>query len=285
MDKSASPFVSAKWLSENLGDKNIKILDGTYFLPVMKRDASAEYLDSHVPGAIFCDIEAISDPDKSRPHMLAGDGLFGQVVGEMGISNQDQVIVYDQTGLFSAPRLWWTFRVYGHKNVKILEGCLKTWKRNGYPVETGASRQLPKAAFIAKLDSTQVRNADDMLTVIKEGSSQIVDARSRGRFAGSEPEPWSGRVPGHMSGAFNLPHVDLIDGETQQLKPAGTMKALFEAEGLDLSRPIITSCGSGITASTLALALHVIGAEEVALYDASWSEWGLPENNLPIVTD
>ena len=281
----SSPFVSPAWLSQNLKRDDLVILDGTFFLPVMKRDAAAEFLESHIPGAQFCDLEKISDPDKTRPHMLASNELFAKAVASMGISNDHQVIVYDQSGLFSAPRLWWTFRVYGHKNVQILQGGLKAWKTANLPIEVGASAAAQPQDFTANLDESQVRNADDMLALIDNKKEQIVDARSRGRFAGTDPEPWPGRVPGHMNGAFNLPHVDVLNNETQELKSVGEIRAAFEAEGVDLSKPIVTSCGSGVTASTLALALYVAGINDVAIYDASWSEWGLPENGFPIISD
>ncbi len=281
---STSPFVTASWLSENLGKENLVVLDGTYFLPVVKRDAAAEFQEGHIPGAQFCDLEAISDPDKSRPHMLADNQRFSAAVGSMGISNDDLVIIYDQSGLFSAPRLWWTFRVYGHENVKILEGGLKAWKSAGLNLETGDGVKPAPKRFNANLDKAQVRDAQDMLSLVGTKKEQIVDARSRGRFAGTEAEPWPGRVPGHMAGAFNLPHVELINGETQTLKSVAEIKAAFEAEGVDLAKPIVTSCGSGVTASTLALALHVAGINGVAIYDASWSEWGLPANGFPIVS-
>jgi thiosulfate/3-mercaptopyruvate sulfurtransferase len=279
-----SPFVTASWLSENLGKDSLVVLDGTYFLPVMKRDAAAEFVEGHIPGAQFCDLEAISDPDKSRPHMLADNERFSTAVGSMGISNDDLVVIYDQSGLFSAPRLWWTFRVYGHENVKILEGGLKAWKSAGLKIESGMSATHTPKTFSANLDEAQVRDAQDMLSLIETKKEQIVDARSRGRFAGTDAEPWPGRVPGHMDGAFNLPHVEVINAETQTLRSVAEIRTAFEAEGVDLAKPIVTSCGSGVTASTLALALHVAGVDSVAIYDASWSEWGLPDNGFPIVS-
>jgi thiosulfate/3-mercaptopyruvate sulfurtransferase len=274
-------LVSTDWLAERLSDPNVAVVDGSYFLPTQKRDAHAEYRGGHIPGAVFFDIEAVSDHSTELPHMLPGTTQFGEVVGGLGIGNDDTVVVYDSVGLFSAARVWWTFRVFGSKSVYILDGGLPKWKAEGKPLDKTESKRPPKN-FTAEMNVGAVALLDDMRMAVTDDSTQVVDARSADRFAGKAQEPRPGLHSGHMPGSFNVPYDRLI--ENGRLLPREKVAAAFKNAGVDLDKPIITSCGSGVTAAILTFALESLGKEPKGLYDGSWAEWG-SRPDLPVERD
>jgi thiosulfate/3-mercaptopyruvate sulfurtransferase len=266
------PVVSTDWLVKHLGAPDLRVLDGTWHMPQLKRDARAEFTQAHVPGAAFFDIDAIADHSTTLPHMLPAPEAFAEAVGALGVGSGDRVVVYDTRGVVSAARVWWTFRAFGHDAVAVLDGGLKKWRAEGRPVESGAPPP-PRRAFTARPRPALVRDLDAMRVNITSRAAQVLDARSAGRFAGTEPEPRAGLRGGHIPGSLNLPYETLY-------RPDGTLKSPDElagavrAAGVDLGRPVVTTCGSGVTASVLALALYLLGRRDVAVYDGSWSEWG-----------
>jgi thiosulfate/3-mercaptopyruvate sulfurtransferase len=271
-------LVSTEWLGEHLRDRNLIVVDGTWVLPTTQRDAHAEYRDGHIPGAVFFDIDAIADDSTDLPHMLPGTTQFGAAVGALGIGDGDTVVVYDSAGLYSAPRVWWTFRIFGAKKVYILDGGLPQWKAEGRALEQGDANRPPRT-FNADMNVGAVAMLADMRMALVDDSTQIVDARSAERFAGKAPEPRPGLRSGHMPRSFNVPYGKLIDNG--HLAPRARIEAAFTEAGVDLDKPIITSCGSGITAAILLFALEAIGREPKGLYDGSWSEWA-SRPDLPI---
>jgi len=271
-------LVSTDWLADHLRDRNLTVVDGSYFLPMQQRDAHAEYRGGHIPGAVFFDIEAVSDHSTELPHMLPGPTQFGEVVGSLGIGDGDTVVVYDSVGLYSAARVWWTFRLFGAKKVYILDGGLPKWKSEGRPLETGDAERAARK-FTAEMNVGAVALLDDMRMAQTDDSIQIVDARSPERFAGTAPEPRPGLRSGHMPRSFNVPFGRLI--ENGHLAPRARIEAAFTEAGVDLDKPIITSCGSGVTAAILTFALESIGKEPKGLYDGSWAEWA-SRPDLPV---
>jgi thiosulfate/3-mercaptopyruvate sulfurtransferase len=269
---------STDWLAQHLHDRDVVAVDGSYFLPTQKRDAHAEYNSGHIPSAVFFDIEAVCDDSTELPHMLPGNNLFSEAVGALGIGDGDTIVVYDSQGLYSAARVWWTFRVFGAEKVFILDGGLPKWKAEGRPIETGETKRPPKQ-FHADMNVGAVAMLADVRMALSDGSAQIVDARSAARFAGTAPEPRPGLRSGHMPGSFNVPFEGVL--ENGRLVSRERIEQAFTAAGVDLDKPIITSCGSGVTAAILTLALESVGRPPKGLYDGSWSEWG-SRPDLPV---
>ena len=272
---------STEWLADNLGKPNIVVVDGSTYLPTHGRDARAEYLAAHIPGAVFFDINAVADHSTDLPHMMPGPTQFGAAVSALGISETDTIVVYDGLGLFSAARVWWTFRTFGAKNVFILDGGMPAWKAEGRPTEAGEVKREARE-FKAEMDTGAVAIVDDVQMALASGSAQVVDARSAGRFAGTEPEPRKGLRSGHMPGARNVPYTDIV--ENGRLASRDKIAAAFAKAGVDTEKPVITSCGSGVTAVVLALGLDALGAKPARIYDGSWTEWG-GRPDLPVVKD
>jgi len=271
-------LVSTDWLAERLRDRSVIAVDASYPQVGQKRDVRAEYREGHIPGAVFFDIDAVSDHSTELPHMLPGPSQFGEVVGALGIGDGDAVVVYDSAGLYSAPRVWWTFRLFGTKKTYILDGGLPKWKGEGRPLEKGDAARAPKT-FTAEMNVGAVAMTDDVRLALSSDDVQIVDARSPERFSGKAPEPRPGLRSGHMPRSFNLPFGRLI--ENGHLAPRGRVEAAFKEAGVDLDKPIITTCGSGLTAAILTFALESIGKEPKGLYDGSWTEWG-SRPDLPV---
>lgn len=265
-----SLFVSADWLQERLGQPGLTIIDGAWYLPAQGRDARAEYEAGHIPGAVFFDHDQVVAPGSSLPHTLPSPELFARLVGAMGISESDTIVVYDGPGLFSSARTRWLFRVMGADKVFILAGGLDGWKREGRPMTAEPTRIAPNV-FNADFDADAVAWLDDMKDIVAGGTVQIADARSAARFEGAEPEPRAGVRGGHMPGARNVPFGLL--GKDGALRPESELKTVFAEAGVDLDKPVVTSCGSGVTAAVVALALESLG-RPARLYDGSWSEWG-----------
>jgi thiosulfate/3-mercaptopyruvate sulfurtransferase len=265
-------IVSPIWLKERLGAPGLKIVDGSWFLPAHKRDAKAEFAAGHIPGAVHFEIDAIADQTTDLPHMLPDETTFAAAAGALGLADSDTIVVYDSVGLFSAPRVWWTLRAFGAGDVRVLDGGLPAWKAAGFPVEVGEAEPMP-ARFSAKLRPGMVQDMAAVSTVLGSGEATVVDARSAERFRGEAPEPRPGVASGHMPGSLNLPFERLLSPDGRLISDDAIRDAMRGA-GVDLDRPVVTSCGSGVTAAVLTLALAKIGKADVALYDGSWAEWG-----------
>jgi len=275
-------LVDTAWLAKHLSDPDLRLVDATYFLPSQGRNARAEYEAQHVPGAVFFDIDEIADADNPLPHMLPSPEKFASRMRKLGIGDGNRVVVYDGHGLMSATRAWWMLRVFGHKDVALLDGGLPKWLAEGRPVEDSPPRARERH-FTARFDHSQVRDKAQILANLKTKREQVLDARANGRFSGREPELWPGRRGGHIPGSLNLPFTDLLNPINKTLLPADRLSAKFREAGVDLKMPVVTSCGSGVTATVLAFGLHLIGHRDVAVYDGSWAEWGLP-GETPVET-
>nr|QMS48042.1 thiosulfate sulfurtransferase, rhodanese [uncultured bacterium] len=270
------PLVSTAWLAANLKAPDLRIVDGSFYLPAENKSARQEYLERHIPGAVFFDIDDIADSSSSLPHMLPSPEKFSSKVRKLGLGDGLRIVVYDSRGgLFSAPRVRWTFKVFGHPEVAVLDGGLNKWLAENRPVEDGPPSPGERH-FTARANSFLVRELQQMQANLKSKREQVLDARARARFEGASPELWPGRRAGHIPGSRNPPYTELANADGT-LKSPEELRQLYAKAGIDLSAPVITSCGSGITAAVLALGLEVAGAKNVAVYDGSWAEWGLPE--------
>jgi thiosulfate/3-mercaptopyruvate sulfurtransferase len=282
MPSNDDPLVSTDWLADHLGDPKLKVIDASYKMPGVLPLPSEDYLGAHIPGAVFFNVNTIADADDPRPHMYPGAEQFARDVSALGISSDDTVVAYDSGAWVAAPRAWWMFLSFGHSDVKVLDGGLRKWLSEGRPTECG--QVTPRAGkFQAKLDPDFVRSKQQLLRNIETKAEQLVDARPRPRFEGTVAEPWPGRRSGHIPGSRNVPYAELFDANTGAMKSLDDLRKAFTAAAVDITKPIVTTCGSGVSALVLTLAIYRLGARGTALYDGSWAEWGLPDGP-PVAT-
>lgn len=265
-------LVSCEWLAGQIGERDLIVFDASWHLPGGGRDAADEFATGHIPGARFLDLAALADPQDPLPMMLPDDARFNAAMRAAGVSNDSRVVVYDDSDLHSSARAWWMLRVMGTARVAILDGGLAAWRAEGRALDSGAARAGEPGIFGAHSDRGRVRDLAAMRANLASGAEQMLDARSPARFAGDEPEPRPGVEPGHIPGSINLPYARFFDADGRWRSP-GELRAIFDAEGVDLHRPVVATCGSGVTAAVIVFALHLLG-HEAALYDGSWSEWG-----------
>ena len=284
MPDIASQFlVETTWLADRMSAPDLVILDGSMHLPTAKRDALAEYKAEHIPAAMFFDINDISDEKSSLPHMLPSATKFASRMRKMGIGDGMRIVVYDSEGLYSAARVWWMFRTMGHNDVAVLNGGLKKWKAEGRAVTDEVTQLRTPRHFTARFNAELVRDRQDVTGLIGSKTTQIVDARAAGRFAGTVPEPRAGLRSGHIPSSKNLPFGTLLNTDGT-LKAEGELAALFQAAGVDPKKPVVATCGSGVTAGVIALALAKLGQTNAAVYDGSWSEWGQDSIGTAVAT-
>ncbi|MEE8499834.1 MAG: 3-mercaptopyruvate sulfurtransferase [Kiloniellales bacterium] len=276
-------LVGTDWLAAHLEAPDVRVVDASYYLPHEGLDPRAEYEAHHIPGAVFFDIDDIADSDSPLPHMLPEPEKFSSRVRKLGLGDGLRIVVYDQRGIWSAPRAWWAFRLFGHEDVAVLDGGLPKWLSEGRPVAEGPV-QAEARHFSAHMNTLMVRDKAQVLAILETGREQVLDARAAGRFTGDQPEPRPGLRAGHIPGSLSLPFANRVDPKTQTVLAPEALKERFLGAGLDLSRPVVTTCGSGITAAVLNLGLHLLGHRQLALYDGSWAEWGLPDAGTPVET-
>jgi thiosulfate/3-mercaptopyruvate sulfurtransferase len=283
MATQTDPVVSCAWLAERLDAPDIRVIDATWFLPGDGRDAKALYAARRIPGAIFFDIDEIADKGTTLPHMLPKPEKFASRMKAMGVGDGARVVVYDSQGLFSAARVWWTFRVMGHEDVSVLDGGFPAWERGGFPIESGAPQTRTPRHFTPRFRADLVRDLADMRRAVEGGNPPILDARPGPRFKGEAPEPRAGLRSGHMPGAKSVPSGSLVDANGS-LKSADDLKLIFSEAGADTSQPAICTCGSGVTAAIIALALARLGRWDASIYDGAWAEWGALGDDAPVAT-
>ena len=276
-----SHLVSTEWLADRLGKSNLLPIDGSWYLPTENRNSYKEFLEKHIPSAVFFDIDAISDRDSSLPHMLPSADDFSHSMSKLGISDGQELVIYDSAGMFSSPRVWWTFRTMGVENVKVLNGGLPKWISEGRPLERGENSR-PASQFTANLNKGMVIDKQQIVTKLESGDFQIADARPEARFSAELPEPRPVLRQGHIPSSINLPFSKIVDGNGC-LKSKNELESAFKESGLNMAKPIVTSCGSGVAAAILTLAMSELGKEDTKLYDGSWAEWG-DQEELPVET-
>ncbi|MDR3529809.1 MAG: sulfurtransferase [Rhodopila sp.] len=267
------PLVTTEWLAGELGKPGLVVFDSTKYLPNEPKDGKAEFLGAHIPGARYFDIDQIADPDTDLPHMVPTPGRFAKLMSQLGVSNASRIVFYDQKGLASAARGWWLMGLFGHDDAAVLDGGLPKWLKEGRATQGGEQAPPEPTGFRPDFRAGQLRGVGDMLRNVLTRSEQVLDARAAGRFTGEVPEPRAGMRSGHIPGSVSLPYTDLLHDDGT-FRPAGEIRGRFEAAGVDGSRPLVTSCGSGVTACILTLGLRVAGFPEGAVYDGSWTEWG-----------
>ncbi|MCG6203766.1 3-mercaptopyruvate sulfurtransferase [Rhodopseudomonas sp. HC1] len=276
MTMTDDPLVPTEWLAARLGDPTVKVLDASFKMPGVMPRPGDDYLAAHIPGAVYFDVEEVCDASDPRPHMFPDAAQFARDVAAMGVSTGDTVVIYDAGGWVAAPRAWWMFLSFGHDRVRILDGGLKKWQAEGRPVEAGKPSPAP-GKFTAQLDPNYLRSKQQLVDNLDSAAEQVIDARAADRFEGRVPEPRPGLRAGHIPGSRNLPYNELFDAATGVMKSPAELRVAFERAGVALERPIVTSCGSGVSAAVLTLALYRLGVRGSALYDGSWSEWGLTD--------
>jgi thiosulfate/3-mercaptopyruvate sulfurtransferase len=267
------PLVTTDWLAAELGKSDLLVFDATKYLPNENKDGRAEFLKAHIPGARYFDIDDVADTDTDLPHMVPTPGRFAKLMGALGVSNASRLVFYDQKGLASAARGWWLMGLFGHDNAAVLDGGLPKWVREDRPVQDGDAAPAAPAVFHPDFRATRLRGVGDVLANVATQGELVLDARAAGRFTGAVPEPRAGMRSGHIPGSASLPYTDLLNADGT-FKPEAELRARLAAAGVDGSRPVVTSCGSGVTACILTLGLRLAGLPEGAVYDGSWTEWG-----------
>ena len=275
-------LVSTEWLAQHLDDPEVGIIDASWYLPAQNRDAVAEYGQAHIPGAVYFDIDEISDTASDLPHMIPSAEGFAAKVGALGLGNGFRIVAYDSGSMMASCRAWWMFRLFGYDDVAVLSGGFAKWRRENRPVESGEVTPVPRTLTV-RFRPELVHSLDQMQENLRSKTAQVLDARSRGRFDGTEPETRPGLRGGHIPGSTCLHYPKLIDPETGEFLPAGELEAAFEDCGVYLDRPAVGTCGSGVSACVLALGLHLLGHEDYAVYDGSWTEWG-GRSDTPVET-
>jgi thiosulfate/3-mercaptopyruvate sulfurtransferase len=277
------PLVTTDWLADELGKPGIVIFDATKYLPNEDKDGKAEFLKAHIPGARYFDIDKVADQDTDLPHMVPTPGRFAKLMAAMGVGNASRIVFYDQKGLASAARGWWLMGLYGHDQAAVLDGGLPKWMRDGRPVETGTPSAPTPATFLPEFRATRLRGVGDVMRNVASQSELVLDARAAGRFTGAVPEPRAGMRSGHIPGSENVPYTDLLNADGT-FRSVSEVKARLAKAGVDGSLPVVTSCGSGVTACILTLGLRLAGLPEGAVYDGSWTEWG-GRSDTPVETN